>query len=650
MTYRRHRPLISVPLYVLIGLAVSACASHVVDTSSERVTPAPTVASLPQDHGADVPDRLEVRFHGDSEVSFRQVKHVRQAVILPERYLSHIALLAHDELKGRGTGSHGIDLAAGYIAGQFAAAGLLPGGPDGTYFQEFTIPRGGRLLDETELVIEGAEIDAAMHSDFIPFGFSAEGNFEGEAVFAGYGITSTDRNYDDYAGIDVEGKVLLMLRREPPGFDTDGYTDHARFDSKLRLAAEHGAVAVLIANQDPGEDGIDGLMRFRLQDKHEDIPALHVKRDLADKLLAAGSARSLTDLQRQLDETGRNASIELSGVRVSGTVACKSEEILARNVIGVLPGTGPNASEYVVIGAHYDHLGVRHGRIFNGADDNASGTAGVVELAHALAAAPYRDRSVILMTFSGEEIGLHGSAHFVSDPTVPIDSIVAMLNMDMIGRLSHDDEGNMLAVQGVGTGASFDEIVSRHAEEIGIEYLSDEGVAEASDHTPFYQAGIPALFFFTGVHVDYHQPSDDTEKINAAGAARVVQLVYEVAKDIINGEAAPQYVYVDKPARILRGAGPSGGVVMGIVPDTQDESVAKGWRVIHVLPDRGAAKAGMQDGDRIIAIDGQPINDLSDYRAVTADRKPGDVVEVTILRAGKELRLQVELTARGRRR
>jgi hypothetical protein len=573
----------------------------------------------------------------------------------PDRYLSHIRLLAHDDLEGRGIGSDGIDLAAGYIAGQFAAAGLQPGGPDGTYFQKFTISRPAELLDTTTLQIEPAQraegaIQAALRDDFVPLGLSTTGSFSGEVTFVGYGITNPDQQYDDYSGIDVTGRVVLILRREPPGWDpAGGYTDHARFDRKVKLAAEKGAAAVMVVNQDPGEDGIDGLMRFRPSEEKYGIPVLHLKRRLADELLAAGGLAGLTELQRRIDQDKQSVSAPLPGVRVSGTVAYESKDVVARNVIGVLPGMGPHAGQYVVIGAHYDHLGIRRGRIYNGADDNASGTAGVIEVAWALAKAPYRDRSVICIAFTGEETGLHGSKHFASDPTVDKDSIVAMLNLDMIGRVNHDDEANKLAIQGLGTGSAFKEIVERHTREMGIPYLPEDGAAGGSDHSPFYRADVPSMFFFTGIHGDYHQPTDDTERINSEGAAQIVDLAGRIAVDIINAESAPVFARVDKPATIFRGAPVwGGGVVMGIMPDMEDESDAPGWRVAQVFPGSGADKAGMKAGDRITRINGHPINGFGDYREVTGDKKPGDIIEVTVLRGQQELILKVELSARTR--
>ena len=220
------------------------------------------------------------------------------------------------------------------------------------------------------------------------------------------------------------------------------------------------------------------------------------------------------------------------------------------------------------------------------------------------------------MTFSGEEMGLYGSKHFVSEPTVEIDSIVAMLNMDMIGRHNEEDEANMLAIQGLGTGGCFKEIAARRAEEAGMNYVPDDSARAPSDHASFYHAGIPSLFFFTGVHEDLHRPGDDTEKINAEDAARIVDLVSNIALDLINAEKAPVFAKVHRRAKLFRHGGPRGQrVVMGIMPDMEDESTAPGWRVAAVFPKSGAAKAGIKAGDRILRVQGSPITGFDDYRA-----------------------------------
>lgn len=565
-------------------------------------------------------------------------------VVSPDDYLAHISLLAHDELGGRGMGSHGIDLAAGYIAGHFAAVGIEPGGPDGTYFQEFTLRVSAKLLDDTHLEFEGADITAALHDDFTPFSFSSKGDIDGDLVFVGYGITNPDQEHDDYADIDVEGKVVLMLRREPADWDS-WYTRHSRFRSKVSLAADHGVAAVLIANRDPGADGNDPLEGFDEGAGDYGLPAMHIRREIADALLAAGGLGSLTDLQTQLNEEGANVSAAVDGVHVHGTVALETTEIIARNVIGVLPGNGPNADEYVVIGAHHDHLGVTRGQINNGADDNASGVAGMIEIARAMAHTKKRDRSIIFIGFTAEEKGMVGSKHYVDHPTVPLESIIAMINLDMIGRFDESSDQNHLGIHGLATGDSFKSIVNRNGKAVGFAgYQGDDSALGPSDHASFYRAGIPALFFFTGVHEDYHRPSDDTPKINAKAAARVADFAYHVALDIANGGDAPEYVEVTQRARIP-GRGPRGNRVrIGFMPDFQDESEVPGVLVGRVSPGSGAAKAGMQDGDRIIKIADKKIDSMMDFRPTLKDNKPGDVVEVTVLRDGTEVVLTVELS------
>ncbi len=567
---------------------------------------------------------------------------------LQDRFLAHVALLAHDDLKGRSTGTDGIDLAAGYVAGQFAAAGLSPGGPNGSYFQEFSASRGSRLSDDTTLTFEGCDAEAELRENFLPFGFTATGDFDSDVVFVGYGITAESANHDDYDGIDVDGKAALMLRRQPPDFESDDDVQHAAFSTKIKLARDNGAAAVLIVNQDPGEDGVDALMRFRRRGGTYDLPAIHMKRDLAEELLSAGGLPSLNKLQQQLDETGKSVSAPLEGVRMTGAVVLDTPEMPARNVVGILPGNGPDADQHIVIGAHYDHVGVRRDEVYNGADDNASGTAGVIELAHAFSNTSKRNRSLVFVAFSAEEIGLIGSKHYAQNPTVDRESVVAMINLDMIGRLDEENPGNQLAIQGLGTGDNFAEIVKRRTDEIAMPYLPEASAQGPSDHHSFYDAGVPSLFFNTGGHADLHQPTDDVDKINAEGAVRVMDLIYRIVTDLMVADAGPKYAVVDRRAGIARSGGPrAGGVVIGIMPDMGDESGLPGWRVGRVFPGGSAEKAGMKEGDRILRVAGIDIGDFRDYREATGDKKPGDVVDIIVKRGKEEMILEVELAARG---
>lgn len=570
--------------------------------------------------------------------------------IAEERLLRHIALLAHDELKGRDTGSDGIDLAAGYIAGQFAAAELVPAGPGGTYFQEFEVSGRATLLEDTSLTIDatGAGRDAptvaVLREDYLPFSFSAKGSFDVDLVFVGYGVTNPEHDHDDYADIDVRGKAALMFRREPPGWNPGGgFTSHAGFETKVALAEKHGASAVVIVNQDPGVDGVDGLMRFSRGDQSHGLPALHVKRALAEDWLTVAGAPSLKELQTDLDEKKGSRSRPLTGVRLRGAVNYEVEKLIARNVLGLLPGVGPRRNDYVVIGGHYDHLGVDDGEIHNGADDNASGTAAVIEAAHALRAVPDRDRSVLFMAFSAEEIGLLGSKHFVNHPTVPAESITAMINLDMIGRLNKEDEANMLSIQGLGTGDRFKDIITERTGAVGMQYVPDDSARGPSDHASFESIGVPSLFFFTGIHDDYHAPGDDTEKVNVRGVAEISELVCRIALDLINSDEKVQFVKVNQRARIRRGR--ESRVVIGILPGNREEGESQGWPVAQVLPGGGAAKAGMKSGDRIVQIDGQSIDGLSDYQRAVRGKRPGEVISVSVLRDNQPVTLSVELAS-----
>jgi len=453
---QRIRPLGAPYAFALLSvLFAGACSARVVEVNSGRASPAQAVAMSSAAPGVEIP---------------------------PDRFLSHIAVLAHDDLEGRGTGSAGIDLAAGYIAGQFAAAGLAPGGPDGSFFQRFTI--------------DPSSIWRGRH------------------------------NLADGAG------------------DED------------------------------------------------------------------------------------------------------ATPVVARNVVGLLAGSGPHADEYVVIGGHYDHLGVYRNRIHNGADDNASGTAAVIEIARALADRRPLDRSVVFVAFSGEEIGLHGSAHYVREPTVDISSIVAMLNMDMIGRLTPDDDANRLAIHGLGTGDCFHRIVERRAGGKNVRFIPDESALGPSDHSSFYKAGVPAMFFFTGIHADYHQPSDDVETVNAEGGADVAELVCEIALDIINGDFAPRFAQVNRPAQIFRSGNPdTRPVKLGILPDVEDDPDRPGCRVLAVAADGGAGRAGMRPEDVLVSIDAIPINGRDDFAEALEGKRAGDVVTVIVLRGEADVTLEVELSS-----
>lgn len=566
----------------------------------------------------------------------------------PGRFRDHIAVLAHDAFQGRNTGERGCDLAAGYLAGQFASLGIDPGGSDGSYFQPFTAQGRLEVLSATYLTVEPLNLAAKVGADFQPLGGASNDAFDGEVVFIGYGIVNESFHHDDYAGIDVTGKAVLMFRGEPDHLNVDGEaSEQARWEMKSQFAAAHGAVAMLLVNTNPGEDSPDRLSRLRRGREAASIPKLHLTRDLANRMLAAGGLTHLDELEQALTTPGVNRSAALTGVSVRGEVAVGPKQLPTQNVIGVLPGNGPFADEFVVLGAHYDHLGVTRGRVYNGADDNASGVSGLIELAAALSRKTQRSRSIIFIAFSGEEIDLLGSKYFVEHPTVPLSQIKAMLNMDMIGRLARAGASNPLQVYGLGTGDNFTDIVDRRAAALRMTITKESSALVPTDAAPFYRAGVPALWFFTGLHPDYHAPGDDAEKIDADGGAGIVQFIRDVTLDIVNDSAAPAFATVDEPVNVhARASRAMNRVTLGFMPDFDDESTESGYAVGEVRKTGPAGKAGLRRGDRITTIDGHAIEDHTDYLAALAHKKPGDAVQVSVRRGEKTLSFSVELAAR----
>ena len=584
----------------------------------------------------------------------------RSVAVSVKRLSSHINYLASDELGGRGVGSEGIELAAEYLANQFLDYGLLPGGDEGSYFQWFEIPKLSRITDRCRLEVVGADVPCRRDEDFTPMPFSAVHAFEGKVAFVGYGITNQEKNYDDYDGIDVKGKVALILRYEPDHWRDDhggNRTDHASFLAKAQLAKKHGSVALIFVNPPTNEE--DDLYPFR-RPRPGALPMFHVKRVLADQILAAGGADSIKTLHDRISKNNAPASADLAGVILKGHAGLESGSVKTKNVIGILPGAGPLAHEYVVFGGHYDHLGnvpprrrpsldndfdPADARIHNGADDNASGTAGVLELARIYASGPKPRRSLIFMGFSGEELGLRGSAHFANHPTVPLNDIVAMINLDMIGRL----EGRPVEVWATATAKEFGDLVDKHAQSMtNLEVKNVAQMRRDSDHASFYAKDIPVVFVFSGLHADYHRPSDDVEKIDYDGAIGIVQFIQAFADDIIQADRRPTFQKVESTSR-------RGGrqwdlkVRMGFRPGVPDRDEHPGLRVETVVEGGPADQAGLLAGDIIIAINKTPVKNIGDYANAVKSFKPGDQADVTVRRKGRDVTVKVTFAGRGDR-
>lgn len=578
-----------------------------------------------------------------------------------QRFHKHIAFLAHDDLKGRGVGTAEIERAADYIAAQFALLGLQPAGENATYFQTFSIALHRRLTDHSRLAFSSDSAPLVPARDFMPLSFSATGEFQGDVVFCGYGIYAPEKNHDDYVHADVRGQVVMIFRGEPPSWTAaDGTTTkYATFWEKSYAARDRGAVALLVVNPLAPDGQLDRLMEFE-GDNPDDfgLPAFHVSRAVADRILAAAAAPALIPLQEKLD-AGGYASMKLGDTRAFGDAALERTSAPTRNVLALLPGTGPRADEIVIVGAHYDHLGVRKpmmrtfhaGRlvtqdlapqIHNGADDNASGVSGIIEIARYLREKPL-NRSVLFIAFTAEESGLHGSKHYVSHPTLPLDKTVAMLNLDMIGRLPRNTRS--VQVFGTKTGSTFEEMLDPAARRAGLTIAATPDAGGRSDHAAFARAQIPVLHFFSGQHADYHKPSDDTHKINRGGGVRIMNMVADLAAQLANADERPAFVEVrSTQPDFATGPQPTFRVVMGLAPGYGDDG-RPGMLVEAVNTDGPADLAGMKPGDRILRIGETKVSNIYDYMASTRQNKPGDVVEVIVLRGDRELTLKVTLAA-----
>ena len=567
-----------------------------------------------------------------------------------EDLLGIVTALAAPEMGGRATGTAGMERAAGYIADRFRRIGLEAGGDGGSYFQRFEVVTGIRLGEGNRLRLEPAAEGPPYRvaQDFMPFGFSDSGDVQAEVVFAGHGISAPELSYDEYAGLDVAGKIVLVMSGEPRERDPESpfrrpaayrYTE-VRY--KVLNAREHGAAGVLLVTS-PAARGSEPEQLFAIRGitsvSQSGILAVNVLRRVADALLA-GTGRSLEDLEAAIDRDLRPQGFAVPGRRAAITVRLIQETGQGWNVVGILPGRDPaGRGEAVLIGAHYDHLGLggetslapsRYGEIHPGADDNASGVAGVIGLAQRLAAAGGTRRTLVFVAFAGEEMGLLGSAHYVRSPAVPLEHTVAMLNMDMIGRLRND----RLYVFGVDTAKEFRGLLAAANREAGLDLVFAGDGYGPSDHTPFYARDRPVLFFFTGPHPDYHRPTDTPDKINAPGLARVVAFIGDVAWQLADEASPVTFVRVQGgPPPAPRGEGQGYGPYFGLVPEfgLPDEGVRLGG----VRPGSPAEKAGLQAGDLILRFDGKTVKNLEDFAFILRGKRAGDEVEVVFRRGGE---------------
>lgn len=485
--------------------------------------------------------------------------------IEPDRLLTHIRFLSSDDMKGRGNGSPELERAAEYIATAFESAGLRPAGDNGSWFQAFQLQAGLIVGEENRLSVErdGKRVNFTVGTSYYPIASSPNETPQSASailerlplVFAGYGLAVPSAGYDDYAKIDVANKAVLIFSHEPQEQDRNSRFNGNRpvpqttVQAKASLARSHGARVLLVVS-DPShqtDEAPFGLFAADPETETQSIPVLRVRRDEMQPLL---DAWGLDQLARDIDRNLQPRSRPLNGGTVTYVEHLARNRRVVRNVVGVLPGSDPQrAREAVVIGAHYDHVGLGGrlsvtpeltGQIHNGADDNASGTAAIIEMARmAMNERSRFPRSLVFVTFAGEERGLLGSAYYATQPAIPIEQTIGMLNLDMVGRAN-----GSVDVSGLELSPSMEADLQAANSAAGSQLkVRREGPgAGRSDDSSFIDKRVPAINFFTGFHTDYHRPTDDWEKIDARGVSRVAALALEFAARLAAREERPEFV------------------------------------------------------------------------------------------------------------
>jgi len=592
-----------------------------------------------------------------------------------------IEYLASDKLEGRRTGSPGANAAAAYIASSFAKLRLKPGSRSKNgrpnFMQPFPYVTGVEIAKTgNEFSLEltqagGNRIKVDNMLPVKPVGFSPNGSVaQTGIVFAGFGIVSTDPKFDDYASLDVKGKVVLVF---------DGYPDNdnphslfGRFDARTKalIAKDKGAIGMLLISRETNyQDDRLAKLGYDQSLGEAALATFVVSRNTAENIIGADKdslplIEGMIAMRKDPGVTTKFPSRDTQPV-VSFKVNLVKKAVDAYNVVGILDGTDKALrNEAIVIGAHYDHLG--HGgqgslaanstEIHHGADDNASGTAAIIELARQFAAAKTNKRTIIFIAFSGEEEGLFGSSFYVQNPIFPLDKTVAMINLDMVGRLND----KKLTIGGMGTASEWKSLIESQnatgrasstppkdrrflgppikADETAKAFalsLSEDGFGP-SDHSSFYGKKVPVLFFFTGTHNDYHKPSDTADKINYDGEANIISYVASITKAIDQNPQRPTYTV----AKTTMAGGRSGfNISLGTIPNYADST--DGLLLDGVRDGSPAAKSGVKAGDKVVRLAGHDVRNVMDYTYILGEMKPDVEYEIVVLRGGERLTLKI---------
>lgn len=565
--------------------------------------------------------------------------------ITAEDIKENITFLASDSLKGRKAGEAGDLQAAEFILLKFEQAGLQPLCESG--FQKFNLVTSATLGEGNSLLIN--EQNFEVEKDYLPYAFSANKKTEAQVVFAGYGleVEKDTLRWNDFKNQDVSGKWILALQGDP---DLDNpnspFLEFSTERAKALLASDKNAAGlILVAGQKFSEQDELSSLFFDKNSSRYNIPVLQVTRMLANTILAE-TGETVESLEAKMLEENKSVTLN-TNTSLSVNVNIQLKETESQNVVAMVPGTDENLkNEYVVAGAHYDHLGmggpgsgsraIDTVAVHNGADDNASGVAAIIELAEKTAASGENRRSVVFVAFGAEEMGLIGSKAFTANPPVETEKMSGMFNFDMVGRL--DTALNSLSIGGTKTSEETEQILNDLNPGFNLA-LSEEGVGP-SDHASFYLQNVPVFFISTGAHSDYHTPNDDTEFINFEGARKVTEYAYDLLMEVANRDSA--LTFQEAGAKFQRSRGGRFKVTLGVMPDYAGME-KRGMRIDAVTKGKPAEKGGMKKGDIITAIDGKKVGNIYDYMNRLQTLEAGNTITVDVIRDNKETVLIIQL-------
>ncbi len=564
--------------------------------------------------------------------------------ITEDEIMNHIRYLSHENREGRLPGSRGSKDAIAYLIKQLKSYGVRPGNQD-SYTQPFDIKTGIRLGKNNVLIINKDTLKVEM--DYIPISFSANGRFSGEAVFVGYGfqINENELKWDDYKGIDVKEKWVIVMRNSPDRNNQHSiYQPHSSMHKKMLVARDNGAKGIAFISQIEDEDLYP--LTYISEYKNNIMPSLILSNDKADKIMnRIGWSRK--QIQERMNRSLKPLNFKLGNLIIDGEIDLIPETTRGANVIGLIySGNRSFRDEYIVIGAHFDHLGYGgkgsgsrnpdKNTIHPGANDNASGTAGLLELAQKLSSQKSRlKRSILLIGFDAEERGLLGAKHFMRSPPIKIDNITTMINMDMIGRVSD----STFTVSGVGTSPYFEPLLDSLKKDRLFKLKMNKPGFGPSDHAAFYLENIPVLFFFSGFHDEYHTPEDTWRLINLDGEKQILDFIYDLVFHLsrtqdrpIFQEAGPKETQANTPRNF--------NVTLGVMPSYG--SIKEGLEISGISKKNGPAdKAGIKKGDVIISLNNKPIKDIYEYMDRLSELKPGMTIPIIIQRSEETITLTV---------